>query len=115
MTKTVKKEQAKFKARGYRFSKKTQYLLNKLTKRTKKSQNDVVRKALEGYEKALDQDKAYCQSFVDKAIKESENELAGLNKEVAKAAENMTGHTVLTGAFDEGLKKYVENQNKLME
>lgn len=53
MTKTVKKEQAKFKSRGYRFSKKTQNLLNKLTKRTKKSQNDVVRKALEGYEERL--------------------------------------------------------------
>lgn len=53
MAKIVKKEQAKFKARGYRFSKKTQNLLNKLTKRTKKSQNDVVRKALEGYEEHL--------------------------------------------------------------
>lgn len=53
MAKIVKKEQAKFKARGYRFSKKTQNLLNKLTKRTKKSQNDVVRKALEGYDLQL--------------------------------------------------------------
>lgn len=53
MAKTIKKEQAKFKARGYRFSKKTQNLLNKLTKRTRKSQNDVVRKALEHYESFL--------------------------------------------------------------
>lgn len=48
-----KKGESKFKPRSYRFSLRTQRLISKLAKRTEEDQNDVVRKALEGYEEHL--------------------------------------------------------------
>lgn len=106
MAKIVKKEQAKFKARGYRFSKKTQNLLNKLTKRTKKSQNDVARKALEGYEKYLDEDAAYMRGFMKNAIEGAEKALEGKNLKVIHE-----GSMHKVGAFDENIKDYVKANN----
>lgn len=57
-------DRGKFPPRSYRFSNKTRALLKKIEKRTEQEQNDVVRKALEIYEKTLDFDKNWMEQDV---------------------------------------------------
>lgn len=53
--------------RSYRFSRNTQAILARLQKRTKRTQNIVVQKALKLYEEQLNNDKPR-ESMVDRAI-----------------------------------------------